>query len=462
MRWYCVTFGENENSSGYRQLYSQEIADMQSYNQQAAKTFSIAHRRKLYQKARLAQEKAEEYLKLSKSGVEQIQLKSYTTYPRHENRTPVNVEFSCSSFSDEKDLASGKIFTTFNLKLFSQSISFFTALKKYSGTTLKFEAGWDDENDFFKKLGYNKNENRLIYQGQIAGITGTFTYDNNFVNITNSVERPYMQNKFKWKLVLTQGDKLFGDNANNKTSSFFQSQKRQGRSILSSLSEALGLIFNISDSFLKIYLHPNLKEIVWDKPYDKIIHFSSFESLNKQLYDVLGIQMGYVANKGIAIYATKELSRFTTESGFNMGEYTAYKNALINECFKNALGNENTTSSVKIGLSEMVVQPTLLGFSQELEITTILKPQIMVGSTISLPNKKVFTQMGNEFDDPTQLESYLNADMVNRIPITAQGDYIVTAVEHKGNFYDTNQTAWATTMRCIPKSLYTLYASGGL
>lgn len=460
MRWYRLTIGEGQDTNSYAKLARQELSDYHNYSNEARYTFSPAHKRKYQQQAATAYEKYQEYSKLA-SDVSEVVFQSYTTYPRYENRTPVNVEFECSSYIDTRKTSSTRLFTTFNLRLYSQSIALFTALRKYEGKILHFEAGFDRESEFVKKLGYNvADKNFTIFRGNIAGITGTFTYDNNYINITNAVTRPHFNsNHFKWKLVLTQGDKLFSGNiADVNTTNFIQTQKKQGRSIYNSISEALSIIFNLTDPFLKVYTHPNLKDVMWDKPYDKVIYYTSFESLSKQLSNLLGIKMSYMANKGVAIYPLQSYKEAIEDSGYDVAKARSIEAKLFNECINQ--GTASNTTTIPIALSELVVQPTLQGYAGgTVSITSILKPQISVGSTISLPSSGVYTEMGGEFQDPSSMGNYLEASVVNKIPITAKGNYIVSSVTHKGSFYDQSQTAWATIMECIPENMFKQEAS---
>lgn len=374
-----------------------------------------------------------------------IVFQSNKVYPRYYNPTPLNIEFEVQSFAQ-----SGTLSTTCGIKLYIQSLSALAQLRSLEGKPIKLEAGWDYESGLAKHLDYVSVNNNVIFRGSIAGVTANFGAGTNesYLYITNAMFKP--PSDVSYKLKITQNDKMFNTS---------KSQTGSSEDICTTLYQALTLTLGEN---VKLSVSDSIKDLQWTKKNDYANTFTSFNDLQNIFAKDFKVGLAYSSTNNTVIAYNLNTEKKTKKVN---GKEVRDKEAEKLEQQKEIMNTMNSTTSKRIYLAEILSQPIFQGFNTGISLVTALRPDITIGSKISLgwqtsekktsilsgvssttsSMKSVIPAMGGSFGTDQQ---YIDST-ANKIPLTIKGEFVPTKVTHKGSFYGSGPDSWATTMECI-------------
>lgn len=423
--------------------------------------------------------KIEIYDNNNASGKPILAFQSHTSYPRHENPTPLNIQFEYANSINKSGEYARAILL--NLFIYSQSIQLFTYLAKLKKKYLLFYAGFDNQAPLSKANGYsdsgnvsklgskNKNDG-LIFAGEIAGITANFTSMEAWMMLSCSVSTKDSDKlNQKWTLQITEGDRLFSN-------SYSTGNRVEGKGIANNIYEALKSILSVSErDKLKIYPHKNLNDFEFLDKNTITIEYSNADELIKGLKEKARIQMQLIReNNATVAYVWKVEDSFKYGFGFQVGA-EAYNRILydldteanvrmikeIKEQQKdyNKGQTNKSVESTLIGYNEILEQPQLLGYSDGYLLKTILKPNLQINDLIELKGMTpsmsgLFSSktgyVGGEINNQQFLEIFESQDKYNKY-LTIIGKYRIIGIRHTGNFYGNGINDWTSEMTILPE-----------
>lgn len=408
------------------------------------------------------------------SGEPLLKFQSHTSYPRHENPTPLNIQFEYANSINKNGEYARAILL--NLFIYSQSIQLFTYLAKLKKKYLQFYAGFDRQAPLSKANGYTATGNAgskknvsegLIFAGEITGITANFTSMDAWIMLSCSI-LPNKENNSKWTLQITQGDMLFGN-------SYSTSNRSEGSGIAINLYDAFKNILNTSDrGKFKIKPHKNLNNYEYSYPDTVTLDYANTDELIEGLLKHCGICVELVREKdGIVAYAWKAEDLFNT-SNFSVG-ITEYNRILFNtntndkakmireikeqEQNKSIVSVDRSVSAKLINYNEILEQPQLLGYSDGYLLKTILHPDLQINDLIELKGMTpsmsgLFSSktgyVGSEVNNQQFMEAFIEQDKYNKY-LTLIGKYVIVGIRHTGNFYGNSINDWTSEMTILPE-----------
>lgn len=369
-----------------------------------------------------------------------LTLESNVPFPRHYNPTPLNIEFEVQSFAHQSNISA-----ICGIKLYAQSLSFFSQMKAFEGLDITLEAGFDPNGVITNnKLGYTPIKNRVIYKGQIAGISGNFSTKNSHINITASSYRPHSADNI-YRLVIHKGNVIY-DNGSKIYS--------QQDNVINGQTFAQLFSVILQDN-VKVFIHPKLKDLKWeqDTSFSTVI-----KNINELTYTLRKHFKCDIMNDGqngvICLYPLSQTNVYSKKNSSIIDEKATNKkraeeNSLARSEVLALSRNMNTNAMLQpkeLKYSEMLIQPVFQGFSNGLNITSVLRADLTLGSIIKLPEAGVVPAMGGSFATNQQFIS----EQANLYNITQHGEWEIIKITHKGNFYGKDTQSWCSMMECLP------------
>lgn len=403
-----------------------------------------------------------------------LKFQSGLPFPRHNNWTPLQIEFEKNANIQDADGGSG---VNFWINLHSQSLNTFVALQSWlenpsqlpalvknekgsgsaSGIFIKFECGFNYQNPIIQKLGYIKPASNVLYIGSLYSVTGNFTQKESFIHLSwgqgASDLSPYVGNTFK----ISRGEKLFGSgevNFDEKNNAMYSNT-----------------IIAMLDLYYKgktYYIHPDLKDVTWDRDETKIIKLGdkleTFSSQRAKLLNTLKKEFGlYVVEDDTGVYILPSARMKLIEIEPKYGERPSYMTAafisgqrqeLLNQCKRGEVKRETTNAGYvrKLAHSEIIGYPVFGGFNQGFNLTTVLRPDIKIANTVELPDNVMLASLGASLR-----EGFNASNQAGKLSTTLRGKYLVAGVQHRGNFYGKGAENWATQLWLVNQEQWKMF-----
>lgn len=377
-----------------------------------------------------------------------LTFESMKSFPRNYNPTPINIEFEVNSYG-----GNGNSSTICGIRLHSQSISLFRNLQNQvtkleaegKGLDITLEAGWDYENPLVKnKMGYTSlnSGSMVVFKGQMAGISGDFNGKTSHINITAAYTRKHSADT-KFRVQIKAGEVLIGKDKENNVK-----LGDDGYYNCNTLLEVLQLLIRPD---VKVAVTDEVGEIKNNKKDDLNWEIRNIQDFQYHIWDDFQLKM-FIDNQTSMVILYKENETLKSDDEKINEAYPKIREAKKKKLSQSSdLTNSQLTSisqAKNIELSELLTQPTFLGFSTMLNVTTALRPDITLGSIIKLPT--TIMNMGGSFSTGSQ---YI-ADIANQIDLTYSGQWIVTECRHRGNFYGKSGDSWCSQFVCIADANY--------
>lgn len=381
--------------------------------------------------------------KTGRQGGSILTFESNKFFPRHENITPLNIEFEVNSYSNL-----GNLSTICGIRLHSQSVTLYKELQnkvnkeKYVDITL--EAGFDYSSPLVEqKLGYRgQSAGCVIYKGQVAGISGQFNAKNSVINITAAYIKPHSADNV-YRVQIKKGELLFGTAKNSEPTYDTSTKEYKCQTMIQALTALL-------KEDVKPQIQKDLESIKWEGKDDLIWIGSNIKQFAEFLENRFGIAIYNDANnQKVIIY---KLSTAQGENGYDTNAKQSQENAeTINKILAqiDGVNVKNKLTPKQLSATELLTQPVFQGFSTMLEVTTALRPDITLGSIIQLPNANnggIVLAMGGSFG----MDNQYIAGLANEFDLTQQGKWYVTQCQHRGNFYGKSADSWSSHFVCLP------------
>lgn len=102
----------------------------------------------------------------------------------------------------------------------------------------------------------------------------------------------------------------------------------------------------------------------------------------------------------------------------------------------------------KISYAELLDYPTFKGFSQGVDVSLALRPDMRLGGVIEMPEGAVISKLGASLR-----EGFVASNDAGKLNITMKGKYKIIGVMHRGNFYGKHPSNWATHLNLLPDKL---------
>lgn len=377
-----------------------------------------------------------------------VTFESMKTFPRNYNPTPLNIEFEVNSYG-----GNGNSSTICGIRLHSQSISLFRNLqnqvtqkeKDGEGLDVTLEAGWDYENPLVKnKMGYTyiNSGSMVIFKGQMAGISGDFNGKTSHINITAAYTRKHSADT-KFRVQIKKGEVLIGPDKEGNVK-----LGDDGYYNCNTLLEVLQLLIRPD---VKVAVTDDIVEIKNNKEDDLNWEIQNIQDFQYHIWDDFNLKL-FIDNQTSMVILYQVNENLKDDDEIINDAYPKIREAKKKKLSQsNDLTDDQLTAisqAKEIKLSELLTQPTFLGFSTMLNVTTALRPDITLGSIIKLPT--TIMNMGGSFSTGSQ---YI-ATTANQIDLTYSGQWIVTECRHRGNFYGKSGDSWCSQFVCIADANY--------
>ena len=313
---------------------------------------------------------------------------------------PLQVEFNITGYKVEKgatqDISSLIKIYGMPLGLHKKLLSY---APKYSsqnikikdGEFFKLEAGFI-KSPLTKKLGYFEVANKCLVEGEIKNIVGNYEPLDSYILITTlgfeNIEIDKLDNSYlsRYFLHLAPGED----------------------------------ISNTLQSHLKYFI-PKTWKINWSKDWEGVIN----------------------NNKETRVWQYSTLNELLKimQGEFEIGIIVDYQKKCLN------IGYNFESNAYTINPGDLLSQPEVLGYSTSegkytYSLVSILRPDIGVGSIINLKGDMINSLAGNWTD-----KNYLQPTNLN---LLKNGKYMVSAINHIGNFYGTEPSSWSSQMQISP------------
>lgn len=343
-------------------------------------------------------------------------------------KVPLHIEFDIQMFNDPPQASIGFV------RLYNIDVDFFVQSQMLIGEPVILKAGWRDS-VYTKRLKWKNITSDVIVNAYIMNTLADFSGTNPYIDIFfTPIPNPdltmaqVMAKQKQMEYMLALG----ADSTKQKKTK--AKKIKVTESFVDAVTKQMGEIKVIAKKGEKIFdkIKQALRKAVPAikvKAYDKKIKSLTNPS-DQPLCEAANTVFEFIERVKLAIKHT-EIHFFIDAK---KGEIALYTD----------LSEPENDQKFVIQRSEMVSQPQFVGVAGEMTLSIRMRPDLSIGNIVKLegtfPNLSSFSANGSlpAMTDPrTTFQT---------------GEYVIIQMAHKGSFYSTNATDWATNLTLTPKN----------
>ena len=343
-------------------------------------------------------------------------------------KVPLHIEFDIQMFNDPPQASIGFV------RLYNIDVDFFVQSQMLIGEPVILKAGWRDS-VYTKRLKWKNITSDVLVNAYImntlADFSGTNPYIDIFFTPIPSSDLTMAQALAKQK----QMEYMLALGADSTKQKKTKAKKvKVTESFADAVTKQMGEIKVIANKGEKIFnkIKQALRKAVPAikvKAYDKKIKSLTSPS-DQPLYAAANTVFEFIERVKLAIQHT-EIHFFIDAK---KGEIALYTD----------LSEPEDDQKFVIQRSEMVTQPQFVGVAGEMTLSIRMRPDLSIGNVIKLegtfPNLSSFNANG------------MLPAMTDPRTTFQTGEYVIIQMAHKGSFYSTSATDWATNLTLTPKN----------
>lgn len=343
-------------------------------------------------------------------------------------KVPLHIEFDIQMFNDPPQASIGFV------RLYNIDVDFFVQSQMLIGEPVILKAGWRDS-VYTKRLKWKNITSDVLVNAYIMNTLADFSGTNPYIDIFfTPIPNPDLtmaqalakQKQMEYMLALG------ADSTKQKKTK--AKKIKVTESFADAVTKQMGEIKVIANKGEKIFdkIRQALRKAVPAikvKAYDKKIKSLTSPS-DQPLYAAANTVFEFIERVKLAIQHT-EIHFFIDAK---KGEIALYTD----------LSKPEDDQKFVIQRSEMVSQPQFVGVAGEMTLSIRMRPDLSIGNVIKLegtfPNLSSFNANG------------MLPAMTDPRTTFQTGEYVIIQMSHKGSFYSTNATDWATNLTLTPKN----------
>lgn len=311
--------------------------------------------------------------------------------------TPLNINFDIQIFQENASQIVGSI------SIINPSLEYYLLAQSYIGKTAELHAGFI-KSPLTKKLGYKEGLSDLIFRGLIMNVLGEFSGIESkitfyFLPFFANIEKENFTQENAYSITLNNGDNLA-----NKVTSMLSSEE----SIRFLLSK--GMQINVLNS---------ARNLIW-RGNSVILMASTVASFLEKI-----TKLSVKGDQGENVCMLYRYDNFACLNFYASGSNDLAEDALV------------------LTSEEFITQPQTVNIVNGLTCVLRLRADLYVGKIVSIEG--VTPQIAGDWTSMQTLTP--NYDTTK---IFHTGTYLITSVNHLGEFYNSSESSWTTQIECTP------------
>ena len=304
------------------------------------------------------------------------------------NPTPLNIQFNFRSFSDQAVVENGFI------RLYNPPPDMFLEAKGFIDKAFVFKAGWRSS-PITDRLNYLPILNDLLVFGKVTGVLGEYSGKDTYIDFYYTpTEAPKSEKKKK------------------------ATQLKEYTIQVLPNTPVITPVLKVASALLKTIVTPLVGALAVLNTSNTIVTIT-FSTIN-QLLKILAEDWGIFT----AISPKHNMVYFRTENDvIPLGVNTLKK-------------------------TEFISQPQVMNSSGELSAVVRLRPDLSFFDQVIIEPGMI-----PGFSNISATLTTLSKDLTNEYQkLFKTGAYFITSIEHTGDFYNLDPTAWSTQLTLMPPS----------
>lgn len=345
-------------------------------------------------------------------------------------KVPLHIEFDIQMFNDPPQASIGFV------RLYNIDVDFFVQSQMLIGEPVILKAGWRDS-VYTKRLKWKNITSDVLVNAYIMNTLADFSGTNPYIDIFfTPIPSPDLtmaqalakQKQMEYLLALEKASE------SPKQKKIKAKKAKATERFTDAVTKQMGEIKVIVNKGEKIFdkIRQTLRNAVPAikiKAYDKKLKSLTNPS-DQALYAAANTVFEFIVRVTLAIQHTR-IHFFIDAKKGEIALYTDLSDPLDDQKFV-------------IQRSEMVSQPQFVGVAGEMTLSIRMRPDLSIGNVIKIdgvfPNLSGFNANG------------MLPAMTDPRTVFQTGEYVIIQMSHKGSFYSTSATDWATNLTLTPKN----------
>lgn len=343
-------------------------------------------------------------------------------------KVPLHIEFDIQMFNDPPQASIGFV------RLYNIDVDFFVQSQMLIGEPVILKAGWRDS-VYTKRLKWKNITSDVLVNAYIMNTLADFSGTNPYIDIFfTPIPNPD----------LTMAQALAKQKQMEYMLAFGADSTKQKKTKAKKIKVTESFADAVTKQMGEIKVIVNKGEKIFDKIKQTLrkavpaIKVKAYDKKLKSLTNPSDQPLHAAANTVFKFIERVKLAIQHTEIHFfidaKKGEIALYTD----------LSEPEDDQRFVIQRSEMVSQPQFVGVAGEMTLSIRMRPDLSIGNVIKLegtfPNLSSFNANG------------MLPAMTDPRTTFQTGEYVIIQMSHKGSFYSTSATDWATNLTLTPKN----------